>query len=252
MQRIRVRIIIATVALATVGFIVNLLINYASATVPRVFLQHPYLVWILAAVGLAVSSALMIWQYMLEKGKPPSKSLPLAESVHSAQEAESGENPMHPHKHDVFISYSHKDAKWGDWLHRSLEKYRVPWRLRDCLRPISHSLLQPLETMFDGATLSETQQLGAANAIADFAARDGDRLARNVSVATAATYEVLFTQLLRLATERAISMKYSSHSGLEFFFESSLSRARRRWWSASTVPLFSTRSSASASVCCTC
>src|SRR5947208_7054452 len=29
----------------------------------------------------------------------------------------------------AFISYSHQDRRWGDWLHRSLETYRVPRRL---------------------------------------------------------------------------------------------------------------------------
>ncbi len=29
-------------------------------------------------------------------------------------------------KYRAFISYSHRDKKWGDWLHRSLETYRVP------------------------------------------------------------------------------------------------------------------------------
>src|SRR3954468_19224313 len=29
----------------------------------------------------------------------------------------------------AFISYSHADAKWGDWLHAALETYRVPTRL---------------------------------------------------------------------------------------------------------------------------
>jgi hypothetical protein len=29
----------------------------------------------------------------------------------------------------AFISYSHADAKWGDWLHAALETYRVPSRL---------------------------------------------------------------------------------------------------------------------------
>jgi eukaryotic-like serine/threonine-protein kinase len=28
----------------------------------------------------------------------------------------------------AFISYSHRDRKWGDWLHRALETYRVPKR----------------------------------------------------------------------------------------------------------------------------
>jgi hypothetical protein len=29
----------------------------------------------------------------------------------------------------AFLSYSHLDAKWGDWLHQALETYRVPRRL---------------------------------------------------------------------------------------------------------------------------
>lgn len=32
-------------------------------------------------------------------------------------------------KYWAFISYSHTDKKWGDWLHRALETYRVPKRL---------------------------------------------------------------------------------------------------------------------------
>ncbi len=30
----------------------------------------------------------------------------------------------------AFISYSRKDKKWGDWLHKALETYKVPARLR--------------------------------------------------------------------------------------------------------------------------
>ena len=29
-------------------------------------------------------------------------------------------------KYKAFISYSHSDKKWGDWLHKALETYRVP------------------------------------------------------------------------------------------------------------------------------
>jgi len=32
-------------------------------------------------------------------------------------------------KYWAFISYSHADAKWGDWLHAALETYRLPSRL---------------------------------------------------------------------------------------------------------------------------
>lgn len=32
-------------------------------------------------------------------------------------------------KYWAFISYSHADAKWGRWLHRTIEKYRLPRKL---------------------------------------------------------------------------------------------------------------------------
>jgi WD40 repeat protein len=32
-------------------------------------------------------------------------------------------------KYWAFISYSHQDRKWGDWLHHALETYRIPKRL---------------------------------------------------------------------------------------------------------------------------
>ena len=33
-------------------------------------------------------------------------------------------------RYSAFISYSHADARWAKWLHRSLERYRLPKRLR--------------------------------------------------------------------------------------------------------------------------
>lgn len=33
------------------------------------------------------------------------------------------------YKYRAFISYSHQDKAWGDWLHKALETYRVPKRL---------------------------------------------------------------------------------------------------------------------------
>lgn len=32
-------------------------------------------------------------------------------------------------KYWAFISYSHRDAQWGSWLHKSLESYRPPKKL---------------------------------------------------------------------------------------------------------------------------
>jgi len=33
------------------------------------------------------------------------------------------------YKYWAFISYSHQDKKWGDWLHKALETYRIPSKL---------------------------------------------------------------------------------------------------------------------------
>ena len=33
--------------------------------------------------------------------------------------------PRRDYKYKAFISYSHQDKKWGDWLHRALETYRI-------------------------------------------------------------------------------------------------------------------------------
>ena len=33
------------------------------------------------------------------------------------------------YKYHAFISYSHTDRVWANWLHRALETYRVPKRL---------------------------------------------------------------------------------------------------------------------------
>ena len=36
---------------------------------------------------------------------------------------------MVPFKYRAFISYSHADRRWAEWLHKALETYRVPSRL---------------------------------------------------------------------------------------------------------------------------
>ena len=37
--------------------------------------------------------------------------------------------PADPPRYFAFISYSHRDQRWADWLHKALETYRVPSRL---------------------------------------------------------------------------------------------------------------------------
>ena len=46
-----------------------------------------------------------------------------------------------PLRYAAFISYSHRDRKWAEWLHRAIETYRVPKDLalagaRDALSPV--------------------------------------------------------------------------------------------------------------------
>ena len=43
-------------------------------------------------------------------------------------------------KYWAFISYSHVDKRWGDWLHRALETYRVPKRLVGTISPLDGRL----------------------------------------------------------------------------------------------------------------
>lgn len=40
---------------------------------------------------------------------------------------------MTERKYRAFISYCHEDEKWAEWLHRSLERYRLPRALRSSL-----------------------------------------------------------------------------------------------------------------------
>ncbi len=51
-------------------------------------------------------------------------------------------------KYHAFISYSHKDRKWAQWLHRSLESYRVPSDLRKQARERAVSGSGPLSTAY--------------------------------------------------------------------------------------------------------
>ena len=40
-------------------------------------------------------------------------------------------------QYKAFISYSHADARWAQWIHHALERYRVPARLlADLVSPL--------------------------------------------------------------------------------------------------------------------
>lgn len=60
------------------------------------------------------------------------------------------------------------------------------------LTPVSDRCLPRLEEWFARSDATETQQLGAANAIHEFARNDQERIARLLTIATAKQYEILF------------------------------------------------------------
>ncbi|MFO0384286.1 MAG: protein kinase domain-containing protein [Pirellula sp.] len=64
--------------------------------------------------------------------------------------------------------------------------------LREALRPIQNKLLSDLERIFGDSAASEAQRLGAANAMADYAANDLGRLTQLLTVATPEQHAVLY------------------------------------------------------------
>lgn len=72
-------------------------------------------------------------------------------------------------RYSAFISYNHADRKWGDWLHRALETYRIPRHLqgRDSpvgvLGPRMPPVYQDREEMVSAADLGGSVQKALEN-----------------------------------------------------------------------------------------
>jgi serine/threonine protein kinase/formylglycine-generating enzyme required for sulfatase activity len=64
--------------------------------------------------------------------------------------------------------------------------------LREGLRPIQDKLLSDLERIFGETAASDAERMGAANALAEYAAQDLPRLARFLTVATPEQYAVIY------------------------------------------------------------
>jgi hypothetical protein len=63
-------------------------------------------------------------------------------------------------KYWAFISYSHADAKWGDWLHAALETYRVPSRLVRNAKPAGAVPKRIFPVFRDREELASSSSLG--------------------------------------------------------------------------------------------
>lgn len=65
-------------------------------------------------------------------------------------------------RYSAFISYSRQDRKWAAWLHRQLETYRVPKRLRGRATPDGPLQRRLLPVFQDRAELASGTDLGAS------------------------------------------------------------------------------------------
>ncbi len=77
--------------------------------------------------------------------------------------------------------------------------------LRDNLRPVSAQLLSSLEVLFKDAQANDAMRLGAANAIADFAANQPDLLMRLLADATPEQAEVLYALVDKVKSDAGIA-----------------------------------------------
>jgi tetratricopeptide (TPR) repeat protein len=69
-------------------------------------------------------------------------------------------SPAGDYRYRAFISYSHRDKRWAEWLHRALETYRVPSRLVGLTTP-SGTVPRRLAPIFrDRDELASSSDLG--------------------------------------------------------------------------------------------
>src|SRR5919107_1928355 len=62
-----------------------------------------------------------------------------------------------PSRYAAFISYSHRDRKWAEWLHRGIETYRVP---KDLVLDDKQAALSPV--FLDRAELPTSSDLAVS------------------------------------------------------------------------------------------
>lgn len=65
-----------------------------------------------------------------------------------------------PYNYKAFISYSHRDEKWAAWLHRALESYRLPRKLRGTTTALGEVPVRIKPVFRDRDELSSSADLG--------------------------------------------------------------------------------------------
>ncbi len=105
MRVIRYTLILISIVLIIGYFILGLLTNYASVTVPQFLKDQPYLIGIFIGVVIIAIILLTLGQDYLKNWRPTLSRQPMT------PRSPSGGN-VKQYKYDVFISYSHKNSDW--------------------------------------------------------------------------------------------------------------------------------------------
>jgi formylglycine-generating enzyme required for sulfatase activity len=106
---------------------------------------------------------------------------------------------------------SSDDATWTDTIRTFIAQQLVSSNaeyqpiLREALRPIQDKLVSDLERIFGDSAASEAQRLSAANALADYAANDRQRLTTLLTQATPEQYEVIYPLVSAVPSPETIS-----------------------------------------------
>jgi tetratricopeptide (TPR) repeat protein len=71
-------------------------------------------------------------------------------------------SPPRPKRYAAFISYSHRDRKWAEWLHRAIENYRIPEGLSNSAQAdgLAAAALRPV--FLDRSELPSSSDLAAS------------------------------------------------------------------------------------------
>jgi hypothetical protein len=113
-MKLPIRLItISAVALGAVAyFVLGLLTNYASETIPNYIAANPLVLWFLIAGTLTIIVGLTLYNSHAARVETA--------RTHSTSEKTQGNSKAMEYKYDVFISYSHEDR---DWVYRKLVPY---------------------------------------------------------------------------------------------------------------------------------
>ena len=107
----QVRTIVIIFSLLAIGAVFNILVNYASNSVPDLFKNHPYLIWLGILVCIIITLALTYIQEFSSSKMNFGKIQTKTAAINTPR--------FIPNLYDIFISYSSNDS---EWVHNTLKE----------------------------------------------------------------------------------------------------------------------------------